>query len=76
MVSRKEILAEIRDRIRTGTWPPGFRLPSTPKLAEEFGVGESTVHHAMATLIDSGEIVSIPGGNRYVPPLPRPGGNA
>ena len=70
MVSRKDFLSVIRGMIQSGEWPPGHRLPSTARLADTYKVSESLVNQAMATLIDTGEIVTIPGGARYVPPLP------
>jgi DNA-binding transcriptional MocR family regulator len=70
-LSRKDLIALIRERITSGAWPPGARLPTTGRLAAALGVGESMVNQAMATLIDSGEIVSVPGGFRYVTGEPR-----
>ena len=70
MVSRKDFIGAVRDRIATGVWPPGFKLPSSVRLAELFDVSESLVNHAMAILVETGEIRSVPGGARYVPGAP------
>lgn len=70
-MSRKDFLAACRERIATREWLPGSKLPTSARLAVMFDVSESLVNQAMATLIDSGEIESVPGGARYVPGGPR-----
>ena len=42
------------DRIQTGEWPPGTRLPSDAELASEFQCARGTVTRAMAELSRSG----------------------
>ena len=55
-VGFRAVKAEILDRIRTKTWPPGTRLPSEMDLAEEFDCARATVNRAMRELADSGVI--------------------
>ena len=55
-VGFREVKAEVLDRIRTKTWPPGTLLPSELDLAEEFRCARATVNRAMRELADSGII--------------------
>jgi DNA-binding GntR family transcriptional regulator len=71
MVSRRDLIAYVRGHIASGAWPPGAKLPTTAQFARASGRSESTVNHAMATLVDSGELVTVPGGARYVAGEPR-----
>ena len=52
----ERVASEIRQRISDGTWPPGHRLPSRPRLAVELGVGEGSVRRAMSLLRRAGEL--------------------
>lgn len=44
----------IFDQITTGDLPPGFPIPSEPKLAREFGVARATVREALRLLAEDG----------------------
>lgn len=44
----------IRQRIRSGTWPPGHMLPGRRALTKELGAALTTVERAVATLIAEG----------------------
>jgi GntR family transcriptional regulator len=37
--------------IRSGDYPPGFRIPSEPQLAREYGIGRPTVRQAIDVLV-------------------------
>lgn len=68
---RDRIYAAIRQRIASGEWPPGHRLPSTPELVEEFGVAKATVEVPIGWLEREGWIVGQSGKGRWVAdPLP------
>lgn len=50
-------LAELlTNRIKDGTWPVGFRLPTEMELMREHNVGRITVRRALAKLEDAGLI--------------------
>lgn len=66
MVSRRNFIASIRERIASGEWPPGAVLPSSSMLQEEYGVGLTMVNAVMQTLIETGEVTSRAGGERRV----------
>ena len=52
----KRIRAEISERILSGAWPPGHRVPSEHELMVEYGCSRMTVNRALEPLADSGLI--------------------
>jgi len=74
-----ELVADsIRENIEKGTWPPGTKLPSVEKLAEQFQVGRSSIREALMALQAAGLVrvrhgggtfVSEPGETSRTPPL-------
>jgi GntR family histidine utilization transcriptional repressor len=46
----QRILSDIRERIVSGDWPPGTRIPFEHELATEYGCSRMTVNKAMAQL--------------------------
>jgi len=50
----------IKKMILDGSWNPDDKLPSEMKLAEQFGVGRSTVREALRILAASGYVKIIP----------------
>ncbi|MGD2177959.1 MAG: FadR/GntR family transcriptional regulator [Anaerolineae bacterium] len=61
-----EVVDEIRRMILTGTIEPGGFLPTRRELAEQFGVGLSTVHEAIQALSAVGMLASRPGRGTWV----------
>ncbi|MGR4010151.1 FadR/GntR family transcriptional regulator [Leucobacter sp. 1207-22] len=59
-------LAYLRRQITTGTWPVGSRIPIEPELAEEMGVGRSTVREAVRSLASVGMLETAPGRGTFV----------
>ena len=53
----KRIRAEISERILSGAWPPGYRIPFEHELMTQFGCSRMTVNKALAPLAESGLIV-------------------
>jgi GntR family histidine utilization transcriptional repressor len=53
----QRILSDIRDKIVSGDWPPGRRIPFEHELATEYGCSRMTVNKAMAELHRDGLIV-------------------
>jgi DNA-binding GntR family transcriptional regulator len=66
-------MAAIRNRIASGEWPEGFKLPGTSTLMAEFGASESTVLTAMQLLTASRDIESRWGLGQFVPFKGEPG---
>lgn len=52
----QRILNEIRDRILSGEWPPGFRIPFEHELTAEYGCSRMTVNKALSQLAKAGLI--------------------
>jgi DNA-binding GntR family transcriptional regulator len=46
----QSVAADLEEKIRTGEYPVGQRLPSRRRLAEDYGVSESTIWNAVRVL--------------------------
>ncbi len=53
----KRIRTEIAERILSGEWPPGHRIPFEHELMAEYGCSRMTVNKALSPLAESGLIV-------------------
>jgi len=72
MASRREAIADDRDRIATGRLKPDDRLPSEAHLAAQYAVSTPTLRNALAVLQAEGLVEKIHGkGNSVRPPLRR-----
>ncbi|TDQ53353.1 GntR family transcriptional regulator [Actinorugispora endophytica] len=70
----QRIADELRQRIITGVYRPGDRLPSRAAIAEEFEVGPRVAADAVAQLVSDGYTVTRTGSGTYVrsrPPVRR-----
>lgn len=61
-----EVYQRILDRIVTGFYPVGSRLPSCRALASEFGSNSSTVDRAIGRLASRGRVQTIPRRGSFV----------
>jgi len=52
----REIHDTLRRQIISGSWPPGYKLPSEPELAKRFDCARMTVSRALSALADRGLI--------------------
>jgi GntR family histidine utilization transcriptional repressor len=52
----QRILTDIRDRIVSGEWEPGYRIPFEHELTEEYGCSRMTVNKALSQLAKAGLI--------------------
>ncbi|MDB5479992.1 MAG: histidine utilization repressor [Caulobacteraceae bacterium] len=52
----RRIRADIEERIRSGAWPPGHRLPTEHALLADYGCARMTVSKAMGALAAAGLI--------------------
>jgi GntR family transcriptional regulator len=55
----------LRERIDSGEFPPGARLPSIMTLSQDYGAAGVTVRKALAKLRDEGRVISIPGWGNF-----------
>ncbi len=62
----RSTLAYLRRHISTGAWPVGSRIPIEPELAEQIGVGRSTVREAVRSLASIGMLETLPGRGTFV----------
>jgi GntR family transcriptional regulator len=46
----RAIMDDIREKIASGEWPPGFKLPTSQQLAERYGVSPGTARRATDAL--------------------------
>jgi len=51
-----EIHKALRQKIVSGNWPPGYKLPPEPALAKSFNCARMTISKALGTLADRGLI--------------------
>lgn len=62
----QQIFDQIADRIRSGAFPDGFRLPPTRILASQLGTHRNTVVRAYAELEEAGFLSSTVGRGTFV----------
>lgn len=68
---RYEALAKtLRNRIRSGLYPLGFKLPSETELMDETGFSRSTVRRALQVLVDDGLLRKERGRGTFVAHVP------
>lgn len=66
MVSRDDLVAILREQIRSGVLEPGDRVPYTSELMATYGVSRSTVYEALRDLTKEGLITGRQGLGRFV----------
>lgn len=62
----RQVAAVLRERIASGEYQPGRRLPSVRGLVQEFGIAELTARKALHVLVDEGLAEMSPGMGTYV----------
>ena len=65
------IREELEQMIRTGTYPPGSKLPSEPELISNFRASRGTIRRALNELEQHGIIARRSGDGTYVIRLPK-----
>lgn len=63
------IANELANAIGQGVYPPGSRLPSEHRLAEQFGVNRHTIRRSIGSLCQLGLLRSSQGSGTYVEDL-------
>ncbi|MDQ2088980.1 transcriptional regulator NanR [Marimonas arenosa] len=61
-----QVLERLQERIASGVFRPGSKMPSERELMDEFGVGRPAVREAMQRLHDAGLISVAQGGRARV----------
>ena len=62
----QQIAAILRERIKSGEYAPGQRLPGINDLMQEYGVAHLTANMALRLLVTEGLAVLSPGRGFYV----------
>lgn len=62
----RQIAAILRARIQDGTYRPGYPIPSTSALSDEFGYSHKTIRAAVAVLVDEQLVTGATGRGVYV----------
>src|SRR5690348_2838090 len=62
----EQIKRFVNDKIYSGAWPEGYRVPSELNLAKMFGTARMTVHNAMRDLATQGLLLRRPGAGTFV----------
>ena len=65
-VLAEQAVAELQKQLTAGEWPVGERLPPEQQLAEQLGVGRSTVREALRALANAGWVESRQGAGTFV----------
>ena len=66
MTRVREITERLGERVRRGEWPVGTKIPTEPRLVEEYGVGRNTVREAVRALVHAGVLECRQGSGTYV----------
>jgi GntR family transcriptional regulator len=51
------VRARVIERLHSGEWAPGARIPTEAQLAAEFGVGIGTIRRAVEALVEEGVLI-------------------
>jgi len=60
------VVAQLSERIDSGLYPPGEKIPSSAQLCEEFGVSRTVIREALTSLRVAGRVIARQGAGVYV----------
>lgn len=66
----QQIAADIREKIKSGDYPPDSKIPSRIDLAAAWGVSPETAAKAVRILRDEGLVVIVPSYGAFVASSP------
>lgn len=66
MPPSQQVAASLRERISSGAFAPGSKLPSIVNLSAEYKTSTGTIQKALAILRAEGLIVSVPNYGTFV----------
>ena len=67
----QRIKDHILERIASGDWPAGHRIPSENQMVDDFGISRMTVNRAIRELTSEGYLSRLTGVGTFVRELPR-----
>src|SRR6266540_4624047 len=62
----RHVAATLRERIKSGTLPPGATLPSETELEKEFGFTRGTIRQAISLLRQEGLLDVVHGRGTFI----------
>jgi GntR family transcriptional regulator len=62
----QQLAGILRDKIASGEYAPGQRLPSADRLAQEYDVAPNTARKSLRVLRDEGLAVMVPSLGTFV----------
>ena len=62
----QEVLKQMLEAVKDGTWTPGEKIPSEMELAEQFEVGRNSIREATKSLAVFGIVDSRPGQGTFI----------
>ncbi|MGI9483674.1 MAG: histidine utilization repressor [Hyphomicrobiales bacterium] len=65
-----QVKTRILEAIRSGEWPPGFRVPSENQLVKDLNISRMTINRALLELKDEGYLSRVHGVGTFVRELP------
>jgi DNA-binding FadR family transcriptional regulator len=60
------VVGVLSERIDSGLYPPGEKIPSSAQLCEEFGVSRTVIREALTSLKVGGRVIARQGAGVYV----------
>lgn len=61
-----QLKTELYEKINSGVWPEGFKIPSETELCDEFSISRTTVREVLNEMVQSGYIIRKQGKGSYV----------
>jgi DNA-binding GntR family transcriptional regulator len=61
------VTRELRERIKSGEWSPGQRLPGVGDLAEHHKTSRATMSKVIARLAGEGLLTVVPSWGTFIP---------
>ena len=61
-----QLKTELYEKINSGTWPEGFKIPSESELCEEYGISRTTVREVLNEMAQGGYITRKQGKGSFV----------
>ncbi|MGO4563061.1 histidine utilization repressor [Rhizobiales bacterium 3FA27D7] len=62
----QQVRNHVLEKVNSGEWPEGYRIPSESRLAEQFGASRMTIHIALRDLSAEGVLVRRQGAGTFV----------
>jgi DNA-binding FadR family transcriptional regulator len=66
MKSAQDVEIELKQRVLSGEWDQGIKLPSERRLATEIGTARNTLRKALERLADAGYLARVNGRGAFV----------